>query len=170
MGNCRASGLMRILLKPLFCIVLYLATVAVPAQTTFTTVIEGVVPVTLTLSSTIADVSVIDLVNAESAILGKLTVFSNTRGIWTVVVNSSNQGRMRGITPGNQDEYPYRFRFGSYEDIDLANIFSTTINTTTGSSTMEYSLGVTYRSAGNLLNPVAADTYRDIVTITISVT
>ena len=45
-----------------------------------------------------------------------------------------------------------------------------TINTTTGSSTMEYSLGVTYRSAGNLLNPVAADTYRDIVTITISVT
>jgi len=49
-----------------------------------TTEIQGIVPVVFTLSTDMSDIETVDLVNSNSAYLGKVVVYSNTKGLWTI--------------------------------------------------------------------------------------
>jgi hypothetical protein len=76
---------------------------------------------------------------------------------------------MLGVSAGNEDVYPYKLRFGNIDNIDLSSMYRMTVNMLVPSTVVEYPVGVTYPRIADLADPVFADTYRDIVTITISV-
>lgn len=132
--------------------------------------LQGVVPPVLSLSSDLSDVEVVDLVNAESAYLGKVVVYTNTKGLWTIVIKSKNAGRLIGQTPGNEDVYPYFFHFGTVDQIDLREEFSLTYNTLVPKTTVEYPIRVSYKRLEDLDDPVVSDIYSDIVTILVTIT
>jgi hypothetical protein len=133
------------------------------------TEIQGIVPVVFTLSTDMTDVETIDLVNATSAYLGKVVVYTNTKALWTIVINSSNKGKLIGKTAGNDDVYPYLLGFGSIDRIDLSSEFTMTYNTLIPKTSVEYPVRVNYTKLEDLDDPVISDTYSDIVTITVTI-
>lgn len=135
----------------------------------FTFQIMGVIPPTLTLSTDISDIETVDLVNTTSTYLGKIVVYTNAKGLWTIVVSSSNGGRLLGKTSGNNDSYPYLLGFGEMERINLSTDFKMTYNTLVPKSTVEYPVNIQYEKLEDLDDPVVSDTYSDIVTITVTV-
>lgn len=132
--------------------------------------LQGIIPPVLTLSTDLSDVEVVDLVNAESAYLGKIVVYTNTKGLWTIVVKSKNSGKLIGQTPGNEDVYPYYLHFGTVDKIDLSNEFFLTYNTLVPKTTVEYPIRVSYERLEDLDDPVVSDVYSDIVTIQVTIT
>jgi hypothetical protein len=132
--------------------------------------LQGIIPPVLTLSTDLSDVEVVDLVNAESAYLGKIVVYTNTKGLWTIVVKSKNSGKLMGQTPGNEDVYPYYLHFGTVDKIDLSNEFFLTYNTLVPKTTVEYPIRVSYERLEDLDDPVVSDVYSDIVTIQVTIT
>jgi hypothetical protein len=132
--------------------------------------LQGIIPPVLTLSSDLSDVEVVDLVNAESAYLGKIVVYTNTKGLWTIVVKSKNGGQLVGQAPGNDDVYPYFFHFGTVDEINLSKEFSLTYNTLVPKTTVEYPIRVSYKRLEKLDVPVVSDVYSDIVTIQVTIT
>ena len=141
------------------------------SQTTKTLVteIQGIVPTVFTLSTDMTDIETVDLVNSNSAYLGKVVVYTNTKGIWTIAINSKNAGKLKGRTPGNNDLYPYWMGFGTVDKIDLTTDFEMTYSTLIAKSTVEYPVNIGYKRLEELDDPVVADTYSDIVTITITI-
>lgn len=132
--------------------------------------LQGIIPPVLTISTDLSDVEVVDLVNAESAYLGKIVVYTNTKGLWTIVVKSKNSGKLIGQTPGNEDVYPYYLHFGTVDKIDLSNEFFLTYNTLVPKTTVEYPIRVSYERLEDLDDPVVSDVYSDIVTIQVTIT
>ncbi len=133
------------------------------------TEIQGIVPLIFTLSTDMSNIETVDLVNANSAYLGKVVVYSNAKGIWTIVINSKNSGKLTGRIPGNNDIYPYWLGFGSVDRIDLSSDFQMTYSTLVTKSVVEYPVRINYVQLEDLNEPVIADTYSDIVTITVTV-
>jgi len=153
-------------------IIFLLASVAgVYSQTTksFTFQINAIIPPTLSLSTDISDIETVDLVNTTSAYLGKIVVYTNSRGLWTIVVSSSNGGKLQGKTVGNSDSYPYTLEFGEIEPRTLSSELILTYNTLVPKSTVEYPVNIHYKKLEDLDDPVISDTYTDIVTITVTV-
>ena len=109
------------------------------------------------------------LVNSNSAYLGKVVVYTNTKGIWTIVINSKNAGKLAGRTPGNNDLYPYYMGFGTVDRIDLSSDFEMTYSTLVAKTTVEYPVSINYTRLEDLQQPVVSDTYSDIVTITVTI-
>jgi len=132
--------------------------------------LQGVIPPVLVLSTDLSDVETVDLVNAESAYLGKVVVYTNTKGLWTIVVKSKNGGQLVGQAPGNNDVYPYLFHFGTVDEINLSKEFSLTYNTLVPKTTVEYPIRVSYKRLEDLDDPVISDVYSDIVTIQVTIT
>ena len=133
------------------------------------TEIQGIVPVIFTLSTDMTDVETIDLVNSTSAYLGKVVVYTNIKALWTIVISSSNGGKLIGKTAGNHDVYPYLLGFGSIDRINLSNEFSMTYNTLLPKTSVEYPVRVSYAKLEDLDDPVVSDIYSDIVTITVTI-
>ena len=98
-----------------------------------------------------------------------MVVYTNSRGIWTIVIKSTNLGKLKGLSVGNPDVYPYIFAFGGVEDIDLGNPFKITYSTLLAKTTVEYPISIRYKKLEELDDPVRPDTYSDIVTITVTV-
>jgi len=154
-----------------FFVLAALFSVVLGAQETksITTEIQGIVPLIFSLNTDMTDVETVDLVNADSAYLGKVVVYTNSRGIWTIVIKSTNLGKLKGLSVGNPDVYPYIFAFGGVEDIDLGNPFKITYSTLLAKTTVEYPISIRYKKLEELDDPVRPDTYSDIVTITVTV-
>jgi hypothetical protein len=154
-----------------FFVLAALFSVVLGAQETksITTEIQGIVPLIFSLNTDMTDVETVDLVNADSAYLGKVVVYTNSRGIWTIVIKSTNLGKLKGLSVGNPDVYPYIFAFGGVEDIDLGNPFKITYSTLLAKTTVEYPISIRYKKLEELEDPVRPDTYSDIVTITVTV-
>ena len=133
------------------------------------TEIQGIVPVVFSLGTDMTNVETVDLVNSNSAYLGKVVVYTNTKGIWTIIINSKNAGKLVGRTPGNNDLYPYSMGFGAVDRIDLSSDFEMTYSTLVAKTTVEYPVSINYTKLEDLQEPVVSDTYSDIVTITVTI-
>jgi len=133
------------------------------------TEIQEIVPVVFSLGTDMTDVDTVDLVNSNSAYLGKVVVYSNTKGNWTIVINSKNAGKLAGRTPGNDDLYPYYMGFGTVDRIDLSSDFEMTYSTLVAKTTVEYPVSISYTRLEDLQQPVVSDIYSDIVTITVTI-
>ena len=132
--------------------------------------LQGIIPPVLIISTDLSDIEIVDLVNNESAYLGKVVVFTNTKGLWTIVVTSKNAGRLVGQTPGNKDVYPYLLHFGTTDRINLESEFSLTYNTLVPKMSVEYPIRVSFEKLEKLKDPVVSDIYSDIVTILVTIT
>ena len=159
---------MKKVLLPLF---LFATLFAVCSQTSkeFIFEVQGVVPAVLSLSTDLSDVEKIDLINADSAYLGKVVVYTNAKGLWTIVIKSKNAGRLLGQTVGNDDIYPYSLGFGTVDKIDLSTDFKLTYSTLVPKMAVEYPISVSYTRLEELKDPVVSDTYSDIITIMVTV-
>ena len=131
--------------------------------------LQGIIPPVLILSTDLSDIETVDLVNTESAYLGKVVVYTNTKGLWTIVIKSKNAGRLVGQTVGNEDVYPYFFHFGTVDQINLSEEFLLTYNTLVPKTTVEYPIRVSYKKLEDLRDPVVSDIYSDIVTILVTI-
>lgn len=158
--------------KALLLFALLLPLVSAYSQITksVSTEIQGVVPVVLNLSTDMTEIETVDLVNSSSAYLGKVVVYTNSPGLWKFVIKSSNAGKLKGLTNGNNDIYPYLLGFGTVERIDLTTDFEMTYNTLISKNIVEYPVTISYEKLSDLEDPVASDTYSDIVTIIVTVT
>ena len=114
-----------------------------------------------------SNVEVIDLVNANSAYLGRILVYTNTVSTVSIVISSKNSGVLVGRTPGNTDTYPYLLSFGTVDQIDLKNEFHTTYSSTVAGYTAEFPVKISYTKLMDMDDPVSADMYSDVVTITV---
>lgn len=135
-----------------------------------TTIIQGVVPELLTISTDMGGTSTIDVFNTSSATLGYINVFSNRTGNWSITVTSTNGGHMAGITAGNTDVYPYTLKFGSVEPIDLSTPYVLKMKGQTTKDGITYEIGIAFQNFWALSTPLSPDTYRDTITITIAAT
>jgi len=131
--------------------------------------VQGIVPTVLTLTTDLADVENLDLVNTDSTYLGKVIVYTNAKGLWTIIIKSKNAGKLLGMTAGNDDVYPYFLGFGTVDKIDLSSEFRLTYNTLVPKTIVEYPVSVSYERLEELDDPVVSDTYSDIVTIIVAV-
>ena len=136
-------------------------------QSSVTTIVQGIVPQILKVSSEIIPVTNVDILNSNQATLGYINVFSNSTGNWKITISSTNAGQMRGITSGNADVYPYTLKFGTTSNINLSTPYTLEMSGSTTTNGAAYSLGVEYQNFWNLSAPVSPDTYRDTITITI---
>ena len=154
--------------KGLFlCLVLLLTASGAYSQEANTIITElmGTVPKILILNSDMSNVENIDLVNANSAYLGRILVYTNAVSTVSIVISSQNSGVLVGQTRGNTDTYPYLLGFGTADQIDLKNEFHMTYSSTVVGYTAEFPVKITYTKVMDLDIPVSADTYSDVVTI-----
>jgi len=129
----------------------------------------GMIPKIFSITSDMSETESVDLVGSDITTLGKVVVFSNVMGTWTISVKSTNGGKMVGATPGNTDIYPYLLNFGTVEGINLAEVFRLSLSVTTPKVGLEYPISVTYEKNDDLPVPVYSDEYWDTITITISI-
>ena len=132
------------------------------------TIIEGVVPQMLSISTDMSAITSIDVFNTSSTFLGFINVFSNRPGKWTITISSNNSGAMRGATADNSDSYPYTLRLGDASNIDLADPYVIEMYGQTSSDGLQYQLAIDFQNFWELPVPVSPDTYRDTITITIA--
>jgi hypothetical protein len=137
-------------------------------ETSVSTILQGVIPEMLTITTTMTPTTNVDVFNSSQTVLGYINVFSNRSGNWTITVTSMNAGHMRGISAGNSDVYPYKLKFGATSNIDLSTPYQVEMSGKTTTDGAAYSLGVEYQNFWNLTSPVSPDTYRDTITVTIA--
>ncbi|MEN6399920.1 MAG: hypothetical protein ABFC74_06015, partial [Rectinema sp.] len=119
--------------KGLFlCLVLLLTASGAYSQEANTIITElmGTVPKILILNSDMSNVENIDLINSNSAYLGRILVYTNAVSTVSIVISSQNSGVLVGQTRGNTDTYPYLLGFGTADQIDLKNEFRMTYSST----------------------------------------
>ncbi|HEY9054950.1 MAG TPA: hypothetical protein VIO60_09035 [Rectinemataceae bacterium] len=153
--------------KYFFAAFLVLASSAFAANSV-STIIQGVVPEMLTITTNMTPTTSVDVFNSSSTLLGYINVFSNRAGKWTITVTSTNSGSMKGITPGNADSYPYTLKFGTTSNISLTTPYVIEMSGKTTTEGSAYSLTVEFQNYWNLKTPVSPDTYRDTITVTIA--
>jgi len=142
---------------------------AIPAfaANSTTTEIIAVVGKTVAITGGLEPTKTID-VTATSTLIGSITIRSNTSGNWTISVTSVNQGVMKGDT--TSANYPYRITLAPssgtpiFENQSIGAGLSTTL--TTGIGNITYTLTALYDTAESL--GLAADTYRDSITLTVA--
>jgi len=152
---------------PIFIFLLAAAGAYCQDAQSITTEIQGVVPRILVLDTDMTDVETVDLVNANSAYLGKISIYTNTASSMVIVISSKNLGVLAGLTAGNTDTYPYLLEFGTVDRINLRADFRMTYSSLVAGSTAEFPVKISYTKLMDLEVPVVADTYSDIVTITV---
>lgn len=119
----------------------------------------------LQITSTFGATTILDIVGSNSASLGNVTINSNVSGSWLIRVSSSNGGSMKGDTPGNTFRYPYTLNFGGSTGINLTNDY---LITKTGIIRNEtYPVSITFTRVGDMANLPNADTYRDVITVSL---
>jgi len=148
--------------------ILLISLTTVYGDSSVSTIIQGVVPEMLTVSTNMTPTTSVDVFNSSQTVLGFINVFSNRLGNWTITITSTNAGAMRGTTAGNTDLYPYTLKFGTKSDISLATPYTIEMSGKTTTDGAAYSLGVEYKNFWNLTQPVSPDTYRDTITVTIA--
>lgn len=137
------------------------------AGSSSTTQLIAIVGNTVTVTGALPASKTID-VTATSSAIGSITISSNTAGNWTISVTSTNNGNMKGDSTAAL--YPYKITLAPssgtaiFENQSIGAGLSTTLTTGVGSVT--YNLSALYATASSL--GLAADTYRDAVTITVA--
>jgi len=156
-------------MKKFFPLVVFLVAASMSAFAANTSTINVVATVgsQLSLTTTAPGTVNLDVVGGTSTALGDLTAFSNSTGNWRIVVHSANGGVMVGDTSGNTGAYPYKFVFGSDGEQNLSSDFVKTLSGTTGSAGYTYAMSITYVNYASLTTALQADTYRDVITISI---
>lgn len=156
-------------MKKYVVLLLFLASLfSVYGADSVSTIIQGVIPEMLTVSTDMTTTTAIDVFNSSQTMLGYINIFSNRAGKWTITVTSTNGGRMRGVTAGNNDTYPYTLKFGTTTDINLATPYTVEMSGKTTTNGSAYSLTVLYQNFWNLGTPVSPDTYQDTITVTVA--
>lgn len=102
----------------------------------------------------------IDVTQTQSD-LGSVVIKSNTTGSWTITVTSLNAGNMKGESTSTN--YPYTVSIASIVNQSLSSPRTATI---TGTGTLTYPLTAFYATAASL--NLAADTYKDTITVTVA--
>jgi len=102
-------------------------------------------------------------VTATQAPIGSVTITSNTTGSWTITVHSNNGGYMKG--EALEGHYNYTVSIASIANQSLS---SDRVATITGTGVLEYPLTVYYTPAASVVPTLAADTYKDTITITVA--
>jgi hypothetical protein len=131
------------------------------------TQIVAIVGNTVTITSALTPSTTID-VTSTSASIGSISITSNTAGNWSISVTSAHNGKMIGDNLSG--EYPYKITLapstGSaiFENQSIGSGLTTTL--TTGIGAVTYNLTALYSTASSL--SLAADTYRDTITITVA--
>jgi hypothetical protein len=148
--------------------VLFASLSLVYGENSVSTILQGIVPETLTITTTMTPTTTVDVFNSSQTALGFINVFSNRTGNWTITVSSTNAGQMKGVTAGNSDSYPYTLKFGTTSNINLSTPYKVEMSGKTTTDGAAYSLGVEYKNFWNLPSPVSPDTYRDTITVTIA--
>ncbi len=145
----------------LFAIVALLASTPVfSAGNTSSTQIIAVVGASVGVTGDLPATTTID-VTATQASLGSVTITSNTTGSWTITVHSLNGGYMKGESLSNH--YDYTVSIASINNLSLSADRTATI---TGTGVLNYPLTAYYATASSL--GLAADTYKDTITITVA--
>ena len=132
-----------------------------------TTQLVAIVGNTVTITGALPASKTID-VTATSSEIGSLTITSNTAGNWSISVTSTNNGNMKGDNTAAL--YPYKITLAPsvglaiFSNQSIGVGLSTTL--TTGVGAVTYNLSALYATATSL--GLAADTYRDSVTITVA--
>jgi len=139
------------------------------AQETISVNLRGMIPKIFSITSNMNETESVDLVGSDITVLGKVVVFSNVMGTWTISVKSTNGGQMVGATPGNTDVYPYLLNFGTIEGINLSEVYRMSLSVTTPKAGLEYPISVSYEKNDDLSVPVYSDDYWDTITITIAI-
>lgn len=140
---------------------------AFAAGSSSTTQIIAIVGNTVSITSALPTSTTID-VTATSSAIGSLTITSNTTGNWSISVTSANNGNMKGDNTAGL--YPYKITLAPstgaaiFENQSIGTGLSTTL--TTGVGAVTYNLTALYSTASSL--GLAADTYRDSVTVTVA--
>lgn len=140
---------------------------AFAAGSSSTTQIIAVVGNTVTITSALPTSTTIDVAGTSSSI-GSLTITSNTTGNWSISVTSTHSGNMVGDNTAGL--YPYKITLAPstgtaiFENQSIGTGLSTTL--TTGVGAVTYNLTALYSTASSL--GLAADTYRDSVTVTVA--
>ena len=155
-------------MKKFFAAALILIAAAAYGANSVSTIIQGVVPEMLTITTDMTPTTSVDVFNSSSTLLGYINVFSNRAGKWTVTITSTNAGSMKGVTPGNADSYPYTMKFGTLSNISLTTPYVMEMSGKTTTDGSAYSLTVEFQNYWNLRTPVSPDTYRDTITVTIA--
>ena len=131
-----------------------------------TTQLVAVVGNTVTITGALPTSKTID-VTATSSEIGSLTITSNTAGNWRISVASTNSGNMKGDNTAAL--YPYKITLAPsagtaiFENQSIGAGLTTTL--TTGVGAVTYNLTALYATADSL--GLAADTYRDSITVTV---
>lgn len=140
---------------------------AFAAGSSSTTQIIAIVGNTVTITSALPTSATVD-VAATSASIGSITITSNTSGNWTISVTSAHSGNMVGDSTAAN--YPYKITLAPstgtaiFENQSIGTGLTTTL--TTGVGAVTYNLTALYSTASSL--GLAADTYRDSVTISVA--
>ncbi|HWR12111.1 MAG TPA: hypothetical protein VN445_09830 [Rectinemataceae bacterium] len=145
----------------LLSMVLLLASVsAFAAGSTSSTQIIAVVGASVAVTGDLPATTTVD-VTATQASLGSVTITSNTTGSWTITVHSLNGGYMKGESLSNH--YPFTVSIASISNQSLSADRTATV---TGTGVLNYPLTAYYSTASSL--GLAADTYKDTITITVA--
>ena len=148
----------------LLAVVAILASVPVfAAGNTSSTQIIAVVGASVAVTGDLPTTTTIDVAATEAA-LGSVTITSNTTGSWTITVSSAHAGKMVGETLAG--EYPYTVSIASLNKVSLSASLATRTATVTGTGVLSYPLKAFYSTAASL--SLAADTYKDTITITVA--
>lgn len=143
----------------LFVVVAFIA--SLPAQSSSSsTQIIAIVGVTDVISGKLPATTIID-VNLTQTPLGSISINANVGGSWTLTLHSANGGKMIGVA--TKSEYPYTVSIASIDKRSLSADRSITV---TGSGMKNYPLTAHYSPAATL--GLAADTYKDTITITVT--
>lgn len=145
----------------LFAIVALLASTPIFALgNTSSTQIVAIVGASVGVTGDLPATTTID-VTATQASLGSVTIKSNITGTWTITVHSLNGGYMKGDSLSNH--YDYTVSIASINNLSLS---ADRIATITGTGELTYPLTAYYATASSLA--LAADTYKDTITITVA--
>ncbi len=157
----------RVIVKRSVILALLLSAVglAASAQSVSSTRIVAVYGTNVKVAGDFASTTVIDVVNTTSTSIGNVTISSNIPGSWTIRIISANGGSMKGDNPDNTGRYPYLLEFGTATGINLMNEYKFVTNSSATSAI--FPLAITYQKAGDMHPLPVADTYRDVITVSV---
>lgn len=146
-------------------------TVSAFAANSSSTTITATIPPMASVTSDLPPSAPIDI-NGSSTLIGTMTFATNTTGTWNIVIHSQNQGVMKGdANSGNH--YPYTMTvlltFPSSETLlNKASLDTDKSATYTGGGPFSLALVADYLPATSIAPLLPPDTYRDVITVSVS--
>lgn len=146
-------------------------TVSTFAANSSSTTISATIPPMAVVTSDLPVTAPIDI-TGSSTLIGTMTFATNTTGTWNIVIHSQNQGVMKGQT-NIDNHYPYTVSvFLTFPSSDtLLNKVSLDTDKTatyTGGGPFSISLIADYLPATSIAPLLPPDTYRDVITVSVS--